>query len=213
MYLEDVRKTVRLNKSLEVLETQKWEYERKLQQIEQTKRQFERRKTKVVSSGDGQAEALCGIGGVGAGATYSQNTKPYCETLIAPTAQQIAKSIDKTIRDFESMQKSTLLDKQKGQQLKADDSLTGIFSPLQRIASETSTSTLPTSTTTVVGQLSKPQQDQERYNSNESVNSKENVLGEQDDELPSLAPLELPSFDYSAFQNSGLIAIPPYSKV
>lgn len=211
LYLEDVRKTVRLTKSLEVLETQKWEYERKLLRIEQYKQQFERKNIKNPSlGGDGQMESVAGDILV-----YDQNTKPNCETLIAPTAQQIAKSIDKTIRDFESMQRSCILDRQKHLQNKAKCTVYSVLSPLQIIDSATTIPSASSLTITDSGQLSNhapTQQPQRPLINDEIAHNKDAVLTEQDDDLPSLVPLELPTFDYSAFQNSGLVAIPPYSK-
>lgn len=207
MYLEDVRKSVQLSKSLEVLQTQKWEYERKLQQIERCKQQYERRKLKTIISHDAQPNST----GVHSGMySYGQTPKQSCEMLLAPTAQQIAKSIDKTIRDFESMQRSCLVGKHNKEQLEGDScTLDTIYSPLQTITSATSKSVAGI----VIEQLPNNCYPHHQHMKNDKVcNKVENMLKE-DDDLPSLAPLELPSFDYSAFQSSGLIAIPPYSKV
>uniref|UniRef100_A0A1A9W7P2 Nuclear receptor-binding factor 2 MIT domain-containing protein n=1 Tax=Glossina brevipalpis TaxID=37001 RepID=A0A1A9W7P2_9MUSC len=47
-YLQDAYKNARISKSLEVLNTQKWDYERKLHQISMRKQQYERIKVKDI---------------------------------------------------------------------------------------------------------------------------------------------------------------------
>lgn len=48
LYVEDAYKNVKIPKALEVLNTQKWDYERKLNQIQMRKIQYDKMKSKEI---------------------------------------------------------------------------------------------------------------------------------------------------------------------
>lgn len=173
LYVQDAYKNVRIPKAMEVLNTQVWDYERKLQQIKIRKQQYERLKLKeIVPSAVAQNENSANI-----------------KTSETANAQSISRSIDKTIKDFNDKYGSTSL-------------MVNMNVPQAQQKEES-----PTPQVTMEPTCSS--KEQETKESPECMNKKcQNMLEEQlqvYEELPSLAPLELPSFDFSVFMSSGLV--------
>ncbi|XP_037938878.1 uncharacterized protein LOC119672006 [Teleopsis dalmanni] len=145
LYLHDAYKNVIYPKSIEVLDTQKWEYERKLKQIQMRKQQHDRLKLKEI-------------------------VPPVSEGLgvLRPepiqTAQSVAKSIDKTVQDFDAKFNNEVIKKQwkENQHYKMC------------------------------------MEDKTKNNvntSNSKGQSNQTTCFEDETDIPSLAPLELPIFD------------------
>ncbi|XP_075164028.1 uncharacterized protein LOC142236672 [Haematobia irritans] len=161
LYIANAYKVVRIPKALVVLDTQKWDYERKLRQICMRKQQYERMKQKEIlpPQGDNSIKA---------------------EII---NAQSIARSIDKTIKEFNDKYGSMVVNMQHL-----------ILEPENK--EQEPISTFP-----------KDSESKDEGKS-ETAMRRLSIFDEQlttVEDLPSLAPLELPSFEYSAFTSSGLV--------
>ncbi|XP_037818096.1 nuclear receptor-binding factor 2 [Lucilia sericata] len=181
LYLDDAYKNVKIPKALEVLNTQKWDYERKLKQIQMRKIQYERMKSKEIVPSV-QIEV-------------APNNSNNLKTDIV-NAQSIARSIDKTIKEFNDKYGSTLMEniqRMETQTVKENnDGNKMTQEQIAKLSIDNTKEMLAENLETNLRRLS----------------LMDNHLLSTDDDLPSLAPLELPSFDYSAFDvasTSGLV--------
>ncbi|XP_030372632.1 uncharacterized protein LOC115622731 [Scaptodrosophila lebanonensis] len=166
LYLSDAYKNVTQAKSREVLDTQKWEFERKLRQIEIRKKQH--------------------------GLTKLKDYAPLKETSpllpLRPeqsgSAQSVAKAIDKTVQDFDAKFTSTMT-RQK--------------------------TPIPSARTTPT--IIEPHMLTEAMSKSEPQVAQMHAVGEQseDHDIPSLAPLELPSFDFTMFTSSSAPSLASYA--
>lgn len=163
LYVENAYKNVRLPKALEILNTQKWDYERKLNQIHMRRQQYEKIKSKEIVPSL-QIE------------TTSNNLKSDVVN---------AQSIDKTIKEFNDKYGSTLLDSSNKRLIPQQNEHTG-----NKLFNDKSTKVNDKRSETSMGSLE---------NNIKRLSILDDTLHKNDDELPSLAPLELPSFDYSVF--------------
>ncbi|XP_073837202.1 uncharacterized protein [Musca autumnalis] len=175
-YVADAQKNVRTPKALEVLDIIKWDYERKLQQISMRKQQYERMKQKEILPPASQSENLSII-------------KP--EIINAPSI--VARSIDKTIKEFnEKYGSASLMLNMQGLTLDALQSNENL-DPNSEGGSK----------------VNVKKEENKKESTDEVGKRRISILDEHmmqaDEELPSLAPLELPSFDYSVFISSGLV--------
>ncbi|XP_013117465.1 uncharacterized protein LOC106094772 [Stomoxys calcitrans] len=163
LYITDAYKIVRLPKALLVLNTQKWDYERKLQQIGMRKQQYERMKQKEILP------------------PQNENTAVKADIV---NAQSIARSIDKTIKEFNDKYGSVMIN-------------------MQHLMLEPSSKDQDNSGKGLL------KDNEPKDESNDNTGKKRlSILDEHlktDEDLPSLVPLELPSFDYSVFISSGLV--------
>ncbi|XP_065360933.1 nuclear receptor-binding factor 2 [Calliphora vicina] len=167
LYVEDAYKNVKIPKALEVLNTQKWDYERKLNQIQMRKIQYDKLKSKeIVPSVQNE---------VG-----SNNIKADIAN-----AQSIARSIDKTIKEFNDKYGSTLLENMQRMELQTKEN-----NDPNKLSKEPSPK---------VNDNSKEMLTEHLETNLRRLSLMDNHLQAADDDLPSLAPLELPSFDYTAF--------------
>lgn len=167
-YVEDAYKNVKIPKALEVLNTQKWDYERKLNQIQMRKLQYEKMKSKEIVP-----------------SVHIEVASNNIKTEIA-NAQSIARSIDKTIKEFNDKFGSTILEN------------------MQRLELQTKENNDPNKMTKDGSAAKGSVESKEMLTENLETNIRrlsliDSHLQNVDDDLPSLAPLELPSFDYTVF--------------
>ncbi|XP_017487211.1 PREDICTED: uncharacterized protein LOC108375577 [Rhagoletis zephyria] len=168
IYLQDAFKAALMPKSVELLNTQKWEYQRKLCQIQMHKQQHERLKHKEI---------------VPLSATNTPVVLLRADSNL--NAQSVAKSIDKTVREFD---------------VKLN------LSPIKRTNSRESKEFRQNSNTSLEGAtaardiaapIEQPQKERAK-----SAGDKPAFYLNENDEIPSLTPLELPSFEYHSFTAS-----------
>lgn len=165
--MENAYKNVKIPKAIEVLNTQKWDYERKLNQIQMRKLQYEKMKSKEIVPSV-QIEV-------------ASNT---IKTEVA-NAQSIARSIDKTIKEFNDKYGSTIMENMQRLELQTKEN----HDP-NKMAKEGAAK----------GSADSKEMLTENLESNiRRLSLMDNHLPSIDDDLPSLAPLELPSFDYTVF--------------
>lgn len=162
--MEDAYKHVKIPKALEVLETQKWDYERKLNQIHMRKLHYDKLKSKEIVPST-QTEVT------------SSNIKK--DTV---NAQSIARSIDKTIKEFNDKYGRTLMDN-KQRDLSAKDNCDSDNEPKE----------------TRLNDITKENHIEQLETQTRHLSLIEEQTQTTDEDLPSLAPLELPSFDYTVF--------------
>ncbi|KAM7356891.1 uncharacterized protein ACRADG_002464 [Cochliomyia hominivorax] len=167
LYVEDAYKNIKIPKSLDVLNTQKWDYERKLNQIQMRKLQYEKLKSKEIVPSI-QIEV----------ASHTIKTDIV-------NAQSIARSIDKTIKEFNDKYGSTLLESAQRKELQTKEN-----NDPNKLAKDMNVKLNDNSKEMLTDNLDQNLRRMSLLDDN---------LQTIDDELPSLAPLELPSFDYTVF--------------
>ncbi|XP_011182785.1 uncharacterized protein LOC105212483 [Zeugodacus cucurbitae] len=163
IYLQDAFKTALMPKSVELLNTQKWEYQRKLSQIQMHKQEHESLKHKEI---------------VPLSATTTNTPVLLFRTDSNLTAQSVAKSIDRTVREFD---------------IKLN------ISPMKRTSSRENkdfriANTIAEGLVKASAPITQP--------TNERDEERPAFYITDSDEIPSLTPLELPSFEYHSYNAS-----------
>lgn len=164
IYLQDAFKSALMPKSVELLNTIKWEYQRKLNRIEMHKQEHESLKHKEI---------------VPLSATTT-NTAPVLlfRTDSNLTAQSVAKSIDRTVREFDTKLNISPMKRTNSRENKdyrnANNSAEGLVKAIAPITQSPY----------------KRDRDRPAFFITDS------------DEIPSLTPLELPSFEYHSYTAS-----------
>ncbi|CAD7003064.1 uncharacterized protein LOC101450818 [Ceratitis capitata] len=169
IYLQDAFKLALMPKSREVLNTYKWQYERKLEQIQIHKEEHESWKHKeIVPLSDTNTHAA------------------LLRTDSNLTAQSIAKSIDKTVREFDIKLNISPIKRTNSRENKA----------LNNYALDSNEG----QHTTKPNMLTNAAMTQSQY-VRAACDGPAFYISDND-ELPSLTPLELPSFEYRSFAAS-----------
>ncbi|XP_053952577.1 uncharacterized protein LOC128859638 [Anastrepha ludens] len=170
IYLQDAFKSALMPKSVELLNTQKWEYQRKLCQIQMHKQQHERLKHREI-------------------VPLAAPPVMLLRTDSNLNAQSVGKSIDRTVREFDV--KLNLSPMKHPNSKEANDFRPNSNASIERAASAKAHMNV---TTTPIPQ---PQNIRAR-----SAGDKPAFYFNDNDEIPSLTPLELPSFEYQSFTAS-----------
>ncbi|XP_014102950.1 uncharacterized protein [Bactrocera oleae] len=171
IYLQDAFKSALMQKSVELLNTQKWEYQRKLSQIQMHKQEHESLKHKEI---------------VPLSATTT-NTPPVLifRTDSNLTAQSVAKSIDRTVREFDTKLNISPIKRTNSRENKdyrsANNSAEAHGGPPKGVVKTIAPIT------------------QSPYERNADRPA---FYITDSDEIPSLTPLELPSFEYHSYAST-----------
>ncbi|XP_067642618.1 uncharacterized protein [Eurosta solidaginis] len=163
IYLQDAFKSSMIPKSLELLNTQKWEYRRKLSQIQMHKQQHESLKHKEI--------------------VPAATTTPIVllRTDSNLNAQSVAKSIDKTVREFDSKLHLSPIKRTNSRGDSNKDFYQNSNACLEGATAAANNNT--------------PITQQMEFERIKNSDYKPAFYLSENDEIPSLTPLELPSFE------------------